>query len=111
MAGRAPSVSRQTLMIDSPDQLAIRRCAICYADVPVSRPIRGGGDMLRLDYFTGATERWRSEAVLRARRVRVDFPEDPLGYAEKRISLARPGSFERRRWRYIRKLLVNETDG
>jgi len=44
--------------------------------------------MFRLDFFTGATERWRSEAALRARRVRVDNPEDPLGYVEKRIGLS-----------------------
>jgi hypothetical protein len=67
--------------------------------------------MFRLDFFTGATERWRSEAALRARRVRVDNPEDPLGYVEKRIGLTKPGSFERRRWQYIKKLLARELDG
>lgn len=66
--------------------------------------------MFRVDFFSGASERWRSQAASRARRVRIDHPEDPLAYADKRLGMAKLGSFERRRWKYIKKLIVKELD-
>ncbi|OWK32582.1 hypothetical protein SPMU_09170 [Sphingomonas mucosissima] len=58
------------------------------------------------DYFTGATSGWRTEAKIRARRVMGEQVDDPIGYVDKRLTLVRVGSFERRRWAYIRTLVV-----
>ena len=66
--------------------------------------------MFRLDYFSSASERWRSDALGRARRVRIDHCDDPVAYAEKRMKLAKAGSFERRRWKFIRKILIDKSD-
>ncbi|WBH16728.1 hypothetical protein [Sphingomonas radiodurans] len=62
--------------------------------------------MPRLDYFTGASERWQTDARVRARRVLGEHADDPIGYAQKRIDRSRFGTFERRRWVFIRKVLV-----
>lgn len=66
--------------------------------------------MLKLDYFRGANERWRTDAAMRARRVRVDHPDDAVHYAQRRIEAAKFGSFERRRWQYIKRLLLSRAD-
>lgn len=58
------------------------------------------------DHFSGASERWRADARIRARRVLGEHASDPAGYAQKRIDRSRFGTFERRRWTYIRKLLL-----
>lgn len=58
------------------------------------------------DYYFGAESGWRTEAKIRARRVMGEQAEDPLGYVDKRIAAARFGAFERRRWGYIRKLVI-----
>lgn len=57
------------------------------------------------DYFAGAPAGWRTEAKIRARRVFGEQREDPLSYVEMRLARARFGSFEKRRWTYIRRLL------
>jgi hypothetical protein len=61
--------------------------------------------MSRWDHFSAAGERWRTDAAMRARRVLADHPEDAGAYVEKRLKLAKFGTFERRRWKYIRALL------
>ncbi|WP_085809610.1 hypothetical protein [Sphingomonas sp. TZW2008] len=61
---------------------------------------------MRLDYFTGASDRWRTEAKIRARQVIGDHADDPMGYVDRRLGIARFGSFEQRRWRYIRTLIA-----
>lgn len=58
------------------------------------------------DYFAGATSGWRTEAKIRARRVMGEQVDDPIGYVDRRLSLVRFGSFERRRWAFIRTLVV-----
>lgn len=58
------------------------------------------------DYLFGAQSGWRTEAKIRARRVLGEQVDDPLGYVDKRIARTRLASFERRRWRHIRKLVV-----
>ena len=67
--------------------------------------------MLKLDYFSSANERWRTDAAVRARRVRVDHPDDAVDYAQRRINATKIGSFERRRWQYIKKLLLSSAGG
>lgn len=57
------------------------------------------------DYFLGAPSGWRTEAKIRARQVLGEQADDPIGYVDKRLALVRWGSFERRRWDYIRKLI------
>lgn len=66
--------------------------------------------MFRLDFFSGASERWRTDAAMRARRVRIDYPENYAEYASKRLRLSPLGSFERRRWSYIQKVLTSDKD-
>ncbi len=61
--------------------------------------------MRRFDYFTGARDRWRTTAVLRARQVKMDHGTDAMTYVNGRIARAYWASFQRRRWSYIRKLL------
>ncbi len=67
--------------------------------------------MGRWDYFSAARERWRADALMRAQRLLVDRPGDAADYAEKRIGLSRFGTFERRRWKYIRQVLQRESAG
>lgn len=62
------------------------------------------------DYYSGAESGWRTEAKIRARRVMGEQADDPIGYVDKRIGLTRFGAFERRRWGYIRKLVVQYVD-
>lgn len=64
--------------------------------------------MTKLDYFTSASERWRTDAAQRARLIMSQRPVDALAYADKRMRLANLGSFERRRWRYIKSLLASK---
>jgi hypothetical protein len=63
----------------------------------------------RWDYFSAAPERWRTDAVSRARLVAAQHSSDPLSYAEKRVRLAKFGTFERRRWKYIHLLLMRRS--
>jgi hypothetical protein len=72
----------------------------------VERDLTGADSMRRLDYFSGASERWRVDAKVRARRVIVEHAEDPLGYVRKRLDRSRFGTFERRRWTFIQKVLL-----
>jgi hypothetical protein len=62
--------------------------------------------MRRFDYFSGASERWRVDAKARARRVIVEHADDPLGYVQKRLARTSFGTFERRRWTFIQKVLL-----
>lgn len=64
--------------------------------------------MKRFNYFSGASDRWRTDAKTRARRVISQHGDDALGYVQKRIDRSKFGTFERRRWTYIRKLLRAE---
>ena len=61
--------------------------------------------MQRFDYFTGAQDRWRAEATWRAKQARLEHGEDALGYARRRVARASWASFQRRRWRLIRRLI------
>jgi hypothetical protein len=61
--------------------------------------------MRRFDYFTGARDRWRAAAALRAKQVKVDHGTDAMNYVKGRIARAYWASFQRRRWNFIRKLL------
>ena len=63
--------------------------------------------MARWDYFTGASERWRTDAKVRARRVIGEHADDPVAYADKRLKMSAFGSFQRRRWSYIRRLVID----
>jgi hypothetical protein len=61
--------------------------------------------MLAFDYFSGAGHAWRRFA-----QIRLDDLLDQRGsrtdaYIAKRIARSGWGSFERRRWKYIRHLL------
>ena len=66
--------------------------------------------MVRLDFFSGASERWKTDAKIRARRVIAEHADDPIGYVQRRIELSRFGTFERRRWNYIRKLVTRDVE-
>ncbi|MCC2979056.1 MULTISPECIES: hypothetical protein [unclassified Sphingomonas] len=58
------------------------------------------------DHFAGAQSGWRIEAKIRARRVMGEQPDDPLGYVDRRLARTRFASFERRRWKHIRTLVL-----
>lgn len=61
---------------------------------------------MAFDYFSGAQPGWRTEAKIRARRVVGEQIDDPMGYVDNRVRRVRLGTFERRRWSFIRKLVV-----
>lgn len=61
---------------------------------------------MAFDHFSGAQPGWRTEAKIRARRVVGERIDDPIGYVDGRVHRAHIGSFERRRWSFIRKLVV-----
>ncbi len=58
------------------------------------------------DYFSGAVDGWRVEAKIRARRVVGDHPGSALDYVERRLARCGFASFERRRWSFIRRLVI-----
>jgi hypothetical protein len=49
--------------------------------------------MRNLDFFSGASERWREQAALRARRVLLDHRDNAMSYVERRLKRSRFGSF------------------
>jgi hypothetical protein len=64
--------------------------------------------MSRWDHFSAAGERWRADAAMRMRRVLTDHPHDAEAYINKRIAFAKFGTFERRRWKYIKTLISRQ---
>jgi hypothetical protein len=58
-----------------------------------------------LDWFSRAEAGWKMEAQRRFTIVLQEHGREANAYIEKRIARSAWGSFERRRWRYIRALL------
>lgn len=59
----------------------------------------------RFDWFSRAEHGWMMEAERRLAIVLQEHGAEARAYIEKRIARSAWGSFERRRWRYMRSLL------
>lgn len=60
---------------------------------------------MRFDYFSGASHAWRRFAQIRLEDILQQRGSSRTeAYIAKRIARSRWGSFERRRWTYIRRL-------
>jgi hypothetical protein len=62
--------------------------------------------MLGLDWFRGAPDHWRERAFMEAEALRMQRVDQPVKYAVDHMKRARRGSFQRRHWRYISKVLA-----
>lgn len=62
---------------------------------------------MRFDYFSGAGHAWRRFAQIRLEDLIEQRGSRTEAYIAKRIARSRWGSFERRRWSYIRRLFRN----
>jgi len=62
--------------------------------------------MLGLDWFRGAPDHWRERAFMEAEALRMKRVDEPVKYAVAHMKRAPIGTFQRRHWRYISKVLA-----